>query len=106
MTKREEKKLVGQIVALIGEDIKESDYLLIYDLVDWLNVSERAKDDLQQSVKDSEVMSWQALTTIAMASKQIQSIMTKLNITPEKRGRDSRQRIKKEFDIEKFLNED
>lgn len=104
MTKKEEKRLIDQIVALIGDDIKESDYLLIYDLVDWLKVSHRAKDDLQKSVKDTESMSWQSLTTIAMASKQIQSLMTKLNITPEKRARAKKSEVKKGFDIHEFLN--
>jgi hypothetical protein len=96
--------LIDQIVSLIGNDIKEPDYLLIYDLVDWLKVSARAKDDLQKSVTDNDTMSWQALTTIAMASKQIQSVMTKLNITPEKRSRKNSVLKKGGFDLEKFLN--
>lgn len=106
MTKKEEKKLVEQIVTLIGDDIKDSDYILIHDLLDWKMINEKAKDELQEQVKNGEQMNWQTLTSIAMASKQIQSIIQRLGITPEKRGRKKKgeKEQKKEFDLESFLN--
>jgi hypothetical protein len=96
MTKREETKLSEYIRALIGDDLKESDNILIEDLMDWIKINRKAKDELQESVKDGESMSWQTLTTIAMASKQIQNIMQRLNISPEKRARKQQQQHVKE----------
>jgi hypothetical protein len=106
MTKKEENKIITQIEKLIGDEIKESDYILIYELIDWIKISSKAKDELKDSVKNGENMNWQILTTIAMSSKQIQSIMQRLNITPDKRSR-NKQVDKKQssFDLQRFLHE-
>jgi len=49
-------------------------------------------------------MNWQILTTIAIASKQIQNIMQRLNITPDKRAKGKKTENNQEFDLQKFLN--
>lgn len=104
MTKKDEKKLTDHIVTLIGDSIKASDYILINDLVDWVKISEKAKDELQEGVKQGSNMNWQTLTTIAMASKQMQSIMQRLNITPEKRAKQIKQDVdEQDVDLNQLL---
>jgi hypothetical protein len=109
MTKKEEKTISDNIVALLGADIKSSDYLLINELIDWIKISNKAKDELQAETKKGDSMNWQTLTSIAMASKQIQSIMNKLGITPQQRNRLKKKKddgnASTGFDLNKFLNE-
>jgi hypothetical protein len=106
MNKKEEKKITDQIVKLIGDNIKDSDYILITDLIDWIKISEQAKIELLDSTRETNKMSWQILTTIAMSSKQIQNLMQRLNITPDKRAKNQKSITKEPFSITDFLNDD
>jgi hypothetical protein len=106
MEKKKEKKLIEVINTLIGSDKKESDEMLITDFIDWIKISEKSKEELQRQVQDGDSMNWQTLATIAMALKQIQNIMQRLNITPEKRSRKKNNGDDKPaFDLEKVTKD-
>jgi len=104
MNKREEKKLINQIKAVLGDNYKETDDLLITELVDWIKISNQAKGDLQKSVADNGSMSWQALTTISMASKAILATSKSLGISPIERNKNIIFERKQDFDLHAFLN--
>ncbi|MBS1949858.1 MAG: hypothetical protein OJF59_002511 [Cytophagales bacterium] len=102
MTKHKEKKLHSQLVELLKakNNYHPSDELLIEELIDFKKISDYAKSELGNNPGD-----WQALTTITMVSKQMQSILTKLNITPQERVKKIKEEKKdKMFDLQKFLN--
>ncbi len=105
MTKTKEKKLREQIVGLLKlkKSYDATDHILIDELIDFLKISEYAKKKLE-----SDPDSWQCLTTITMTSKQIQAILTKLNITPQERNRKVKELEEKneKFDLQKFLTGD
>ena|SRR5579871_125405 len=106
MKKAEEKKFIKMIKDILGEAYKPSDDVLIQELADWISISEKAKDDLRKEVKTDGEMGWQNLTTISMASKQIQSVLKHLGITPAERNR-LKVVVEKadKFDLNKFLNQ-
>ncbi len=105
MKRKEEARLREVINEILVDQIKDSDKILIDDLIDWINIGQNAKADLKDAIKDGEKSNWQILTTIAMASKQIQNIMQKLNITPDKRAKKNDHRPNKGIDLNSFLNE-
>jgi hypothetical protein len=55
VTKAQQKKLAKQIEELIGDDIRHSAYILITDLIDWMEISNKSKEELQDSVSRSTV---------------------------------------------------
>jgi hypothetical protein len=95
MKKKAESNLRTSIKSMIEHHA--FDDALIDDLIDWIKISNRAKEDLQQSIKDDGAMSWQALTTISMSTKAILSISKSLGISPF-------QRKNKEGDKKPVLN--
>lgn len=105
MTKATERKLIKSIKGVLGDNYKESDDLLITELVDWIKISNHAKDDLQESVKHDGTMSWQALTTISMSSKAILATLRSLGIIPSERNKSKIIEKKMEFDIKEFLED-
>lgn len=104
MNKNEQTRIKREVAKLLKEkdNYKKLDDVLIGELIMWLEISDFNKTTLM-----SDPTNWQALTTAAMASKQIQSILTKLNITPQERVRKTKgdENKKSEFDLNKFLNE-
>ena len=46
-----ERKLIKSFKDSLGDTLKESDLVLINELMDWLKISSKAKKDLQKSVK-------------------------------------------------------
>jgi len=106
MKKAEEKKLIKTIKDVIGNSFKESDQILVQELVDWISIAMKAKDSLKKEVKNNGGMEWQNLSTISMAPKQIQSCLKHLGITPGKRNRlKVVEKNETKFDLQKFLNE-
>lgn len=89
MKKTEEKKLFKQIKESIGEQYQKTDDVLIQECLDWIKISIKAKEELEKSVGEGDSIRdlWQLLTTIAMSSKQTQSLFTKLGITPQERNK-------------------
>jgi hypothetical protein len=105
MTIAKEKKIRKGVIDLLKSKKNHSaavDGLLIDELIDFLKISEFAKGNLETNPDN-----WQALTTVTMASKQIQSILAKLDLTPQERNRKLKWREERveAFDLQKFLNE-
>jgi hypothetical protein len=76
--------------------------ILIEELIMWMEIQDFSKIALE-----TDPTSWQALTQCSMASKQIQTILTKLNLTPQERMK----KIKNDekvatLDLNKFLSDD
>jgi hypothetical protein len=98
-----EKKLKKQVIDLMKSkrQFEKIDEILIHELIDWCIISQKSKASAKRDPKD-----WQALTTVAMASKQIQSILAKLNITPQERSRKSKEEKTEAFDLPKYLEDE
>jgi len=106
MKKTEEKRLIKTVKNVIGNSFKDSDQILIQELVDWISIAAKAKEDLKKEVAKDGEMGWQNLTTISMASKQIQSCLKHLGITPAERNRlKVVEKNETKFDLQKFLGE-
>ena len=101
MNKTKEKKLRKQIVDLLKAKklYEESDQILIDELIDFMKISEYWKNKLM-----NEPDSWQAITTLTCCSKQIQSLMVKLSITPSDRSKIVQQSTSP-VDVHKLISE-
>jgi hypothetical protein len=103
MNKRERTKFVKQIKEAIGENYRATDDLLIDKLIMWCEISTKAEQDLMKAVDERGEMPWSFQTTIAMASKQIQSLYTKLGITPQERAKIRVVEKERDVDLSKLL---
>ncbi len=107
MKKAEEKKLRKQIVDLLvgKENYNSTNELLINELVDWLKIGTYNNQQMKDSVKNESTIGWNLLTTKSMVSKNVQSILTKLNLTPELTAKKKKEQKKEEqFNLQGFLN--
>lgn len=80
MNKREKSKLRKEYKSYLE---KSGVYNPVHDklieqLVDWIDIDEFTKTELM-----NDPTSWTLISTISVASKNIQSLMTKLSLTPQ-----------------------
>ncbi len=107
MKKPEEKKLRAKIRLLIGENYDDSDEVLINDLCDWIKLQAYTKKQIEADVKAGDKLGWTELGTLAMATKNILSILKALGVSVYERTK--KMKGKKEepatngFDLQKFL---
>lgn len=106
MTKSQEKKLRTKIVEAIGDEYGPTDDVLIDKILMWTKIEERCKQELEDDCKpdgSSIAGSWQLLTTLAMCSKHIQSLYTKLGINHVKKAKVQIQTKDDDVDLNSIL---
>lgn len=104
MTKGREKKLRTQIEKYLKEKglYSPTDDVLIQETIDWIKIS-----DFHKARLADEPDSWAVLTTITTCSKQLQSLYTKLHLTPAERAKFKIETARKDdqkFDVMNFIN--
>jgi hypothetical protein len=105
MTKAKERSLRAKIIKHLkdADNYKPTDDFLIQELLDFLSMSEFAKQELKANPSG-----WGEWTKVSMASNQIQAIMTKLSLTPatrlKKKKDDEKDKPKTGFNLAEFMN--
>lgn len=84
MNKNEETKIKKWLKNSIDE-FKDSDQIIIDNIIDYLKMNEAAKHQLAISVEENEKLDWVSVTTIATCTKNINLLMMSLGITPKER---------------------
>lgn len=100
MTKNEKTKLKKKFKEYLVEKkiYSEVHDTLINQLVDWIEIDEYAKGELM-----NDPSSWTTISTISVASKNIQNIMTKLGLTPQTQK--VKLEVEKPVDLESVIKE-
>jgi hypothetical protein len=107
MNKTKERNLRKQNRETLGDDYRKTDEVLIDELIDWMKINVVAKQELAKALEERGEMPWTVQTTISMCSKNIQSLYTKLGLTPQIRMNGKKKEIaievEKDVDINSLL---
>src|SRR5579859_4305062 len=97
MNKREQAKKKKELKDyLIKEKLYvKSDDILIGQLIDWMAIDAHAKSELTNDPNN-----WVTVSTISVASKNIQQLMTKLSLTPQIRNSKIKIEVEKPIALE------
>lgn len=83
MTKAEEKKLIKSLKDTIPE-FKESDLIIVKQIIDYLKIDEVAKNQLFEETENG-AMQWTTVSTIAIVTKNITALIQSLGVSPKDR---------------------
>jgi hypothetical protein len=102
MKKREQAKKKKELkdYLVVEKLYVKTDDILIAQLVDWLEIDEHAKTELNKDPNN-----WIIISTISVASKNIQQLMTKLSLTPQIRSAKIKVEVQKPVDLEDVIKE-